>query len=192
MISPFFTFELKSALIFTTLPDTTDPTWTVVTGLIVPVACTTCEMSPFSTLAVKYCALDRVPREIVPSQSISAMGGATSNARCSIDRFQYSFIFPMNGPMVCVPSTIKSGRNRPCYDQRVPGHMIETMLSARWTNLQKCFPDGSPHKSRALRTVQNLCGNLTSKLIVRFVLPVPALLIESAEHILELWLLLRR
>ena len=53
MTSPFFTFELKSALIFTTLPETTEPTGTVVTGLIVPVACTTCDTSPFSTLAVK-------------------------------------------------------------------------------------------------------------------------------------------
>src|ERR1700730_14226415 len=104
MMSPLFTLELKSALILTTLPDTTDPTGTVLTGLIVPVACTTCETSPFSTLAVKNCALDRVPTEIYPAHSSSATGGATNIARCSIDRCQYSFNFPMKRPIFQVPS----------------------------------------------------------------------------------------
>ena len=44
---PFFTFELKSTLIDATmLPDTTEPTGTVLIGFIVPVVCTTWAMSP--------------------------------------------------------------------------------------------------------------------------------------------------
>src|SRR3984957_13268118 len=38
------------------LPETCDPTWTVITALIVPVASTTSLISPRSTFAVKCCA----------------------------------------------------------------------------------------------------------------------------------------
>src|SRR5260370_13876885 len=99
MMSPFFTCELKSTLIFTTFPETTEPTATVMTGLMVPVACTTCETSPFSTLAVKYCALERWPTDTYPAQRSNTTGGATTNARCSMDRCQTSFAFARIGRM---------------------------------------------------------------------------------------------
>ena len=37
------------------VPETCEPTWTVVTALIVPVASTTWRISPRSALVVKYC-----------------------------------------------------------------------------------------------------------------------------------------
>ena len=49
------TWELKSAESFQIVPETCDPTCTVVTALIVPVASTTCLISPRSVAAVKYC-----------------------------------------------------------------------------------------------------------------------------------------
>ena len=116
MTSPFFTLELKSALIFTTLPDTTEPTCTMVTGLIVPVACTTWEISPFSTLAVKNWALDRAPTETYPTQSSKATGGATSMARCSIDRLQNSFIFPINGAIKLILQCLELIKHTICID----------------------------------------------------------------------------
>ncbi len=61
----------------------------MLTGLIVPVACTTWEMSPWSTFAVKYCAVLRdANRDVARPKAISATGGATSKARCIIDRCQ--------------------------------------------------------------------------------------------------------
>ena len=54
--SPLCTRELKSALSFAMVPETCDPTWTVMTALIVPVASTTSLISPRSTFAVKCCA----------------------------------------------------------------------------------------------------------------------------------------
>src|ERR1700674_4389202 len=104
MMSPFFTGELKSTLIFTTFPETTEPTATVMTGLMVPVACTTCDTSPFSTLAEKNCALERGPTDTYPAQRSSTTGGATNNARCNMDRCQSSFAFTRIGPMRCLHS----------------------------------------------------------------------------------------
>src|SRR5579863_4524604 len=43
-------------------------------------------MSPWSTFAVKYWALERWPTDTYPSHRISATGGATNMARCIIDR----------------------------------------------------------------------------------------------------------
>ena len=54
--SPLWTRELKSAFSLAIVPETCDPTWTVITALIVPVASTTSLISPRSTLAVKCCA----------------------------------------------------------------------------------------------------------------------------------------
>src|SRR3989442_342128 len=55
-MSPLCTRELKSTKSLAIVPDTCDPTCTVMTALIVPVASTTSWMSPRSTLAVKCCA----------------------------------------------------------------------------------------------------------------------------------------
>jgi hypothetical protein len=49
---PFLTMELKSAGRLWSVPETWDPTWTVVTAWRVPVAPTTSTMSPRSTVAV--------------------------------------------------------------------------------------------------------------------------------------------
>ncbi len=48
----FFTRELKSAPRLSTVPETCEPTWTVVTACRVPVAPTTSTMSPRSTVVV--------------------------------------------------------------------------------------------------------------------------------------------
>jgi hypothetical protein len=49
---PFFTVELKSAVRLWMVPETWDPTWTVVTAWTAPVAPTTSITSPRSTAAV--------------------------------------------------------------------------------------------------------------------------------------------
>src|ERR1700736_79452 len=51
------TCELKSAARVWIVPDTCEPTCTVVTALIVPVAWTTFCMSPFCTFSAKYCGV---------------------------------------------------------------------------------------------------------------------------------------
>ena len=51
--SPLCTSELKSALSLAMVPETCEPTWTVTTALMVPVASTTSRIAPRSILAVK-------------------------------------------------------------------------------------------------------------------------------------------
>ena len=52
MTWPFLTVELKSAFRLWMVPETCEPTWTVVTACRAPVAPTTSTMSPRSTAAV--------------------------------------------------------------------------------------------------------------------------------------------
>src|SRR5690348_2576865 len=68
---PFFTRELKSALSLEIVPETCDPTCTVVTALMVPVACTTSFMVPVCALAVKYCAWSLRPKVNAASRMTS-------------------------------------------------------------------------------------------------------------------------
>src|SRR6266568_3460117 len=52
---------------YCTVPETYEPTGTVVSGLIVPVACTTAVMSPRTTLAVRNFPLADLARIIMPT-----------------------------------------------------------------------------------------------------------------------------
>src|SRR5579884_1671477 len=72
---PFFTRVLKSALSFETVPETCEPTWTVVTASIVPVACTSWRMSPCCTACVVYIGLSP-PRRVNAAITATAINSA--------------------------------------------------------------------------------------------------------------------
>src|SRR5216684_3570010 len=77
--SPLCTRELKSTLSFAIVPDTCEPTCTVMTALIVPVASTTSSISPRSTLAVKCCTAPPRFRPNVANRTITTIKPARIN-----------------------------------------------------------------------------------------------------------------
>ncbi len=78
MTSPLRTRELKSTLSLAMLPETWDPTCTVTTALMVPVASTTSWIAPRSTSAVKYCAWARPCARRTTSRTATATRPATT------------------------------------------------------------------------------------------------------------------
>ena len=72
MTCPLRTRELKSACSALIVPDTCDPTWTVVTACSVPVACTRSTTGPLVTTAVVNAGVESPAWPVVGSQADGA------------------------------------------------------------------------------------------------------------------------